>query len=165
MVCLFNAWSVWKNEKIHFHVLNTSWLCLCIILNFQVWEWHINITVPLARTPKATLKCCHAQDIYVGTVFIHKLLTQQHQPPEIEINPPKMTDGCPNGRVLRSAHAHYVPFSPCEMHFSMYSEFPWREAGDVWCFPPLSWLSGLSLDSPFLSPLLFFCLVLLTLAA
>ena len=27
--------------------------------------------------------------------------------------------------------------------------------------PPLSGISGLSLDSPFLSPLLFFCLVLL----
>ena len=37
---------------------------------------------------------------------------------------------------------------------------PWREAGDVW-WPPLSGISGLSFDSPFLSPLLFFCLVLL----
>ena len=38
---------------------------------------------------------------------------------------------------------------------------PWREARDVWCPPPLSGISGLSFDSPFLSSLLFFCLVLL----
>ena len=33
--------------------------------------------------------------------------------------------------------------------------FPKREARDIWCFP-LSGISGLSFDSPFLSPLLFF---------
>ena len=35
---------------------------------------------------------------------------------------------------------------------------PQREAADVWCVPPVS---GLSFDSTLLSPLLFFCLVLL----
>ena len=39
-------------------------------------------------------------------------------------------------------------------------QHPWREAGDVWCLPP-SGISGLSFDSTLLSPLLFFCLVLL----
>ena len=36
-----------------------------------------------------------------------------------------------------------------------------RETGDVWCLPLLSGISGLLFDSPFLSPLLFFCQVLL----
>ena len=42
---------------------------------------------------------------------------------------------------------------------------PWREAGDFWCFlpppPPISRISGLSFDSTLLSPLSFFCWVLL----
>ena len=38
---------------------------------------------------------------------------------------------------------------------------PPREAGDVWYLPP-SGISGLSFDSTLLSPLLFFCLVLLS---
>ena len=38
---------------------------------------------------------------------------------------------------------------------------PQREAGDVWCSPPLSGISGLSFDSPFLSPPSLFYLVLL----
>ena len=42
--------------------------------------------------------------------------------------------------------------------------FPWFFCGwppkDVWYPPPTSWISGPSFKSPFLSPLLFFCLVL-----
>ena len=38
---------------------------------------------------------------------------------------------------------------------------PQRGSGDVSMSPPLSWISGLSFDSTLLSPLLFFCLVLL----
>ena len=39
-------------------------------------------------------------------------------------------------------------------------QIPRRETGDVW-WHPLSGILGLSFDSSFLSPLLFFCLVLL----
>ena len=48
--------------------------------------------------------------------------------------------------------------SAVDIHFSRVC--PWREVGDVWC-SVLSGISGLSFDSPFLSPFLFFYLVLL----
>ena len=40
--------------------------------------------------------------------------------------------------------------TPC---FTLYV-FPWRDAGTVWCLP-LSWISGLSLDSPYIYPVVF----------
>ena len=46
--------------------------------------------------------------------------------------------------------------TPC---FTLYI-FPWRDAGTVWCLP-LSWISGLSFDSPYIYILLFFCLDIL----
>ena len=45
-------------------------------------------------------------------------------------------------------------FQICWWKPDIHCNCPWREAGDVWCL--LSGISGLSFDSPFLSPLLFF---------
>ena len=59
-------------------------------------------------------------------------------------------------------HLHMTISKPFEvLYFTIV--IPQREAGDIWCLshPTPSGISWLSLDSTFLSPLLFFCLVLL----
>ena len=60
-----------------------------------------------------------------------------------------------------SSAENLVHFVHCQGHSKgLYNpSIPRREARDV-CLPPV-WNSGLSFDSTFLSPLLFFCLVVL----